>query len=386
MAYDVFISYSHKDVKIVDRIEEELHKHGLTCFVDRSGIDLGNDFGGVIAKAITESDIMLFVWSENANQSDNTANEIALAIEFGKTIVPFKIGKFVPDYNLAYRLVRLNRLDVDSYNETHVVELGKKIIHRLGKDVPPPPPQLAPPTSTPTKVLETFLTTRLDSSRHPAEPEMVLVEGGAFQMGSTNGESNEKPVHQVTLSSYYIGKYEVTQAQWQAIMGSNPSYFNGDNLPIGDQVSWDDVQEFIKRLNAATGRLYALPTEAQWEFAARGGNKSRGYTYSGSNNIDEVAWYDLNSGKKPHPVGKKKPNELGIYDMSGNVYEWCRDWNDTYPASAQTNPVGPSTGSDRVIRGGSWLFSAQFCRSTCRGTWLDCYRNLNVGFRLVLLP
>ena len=194
---------------------------------------------------------------------------------------------------------------------------------------------------------------------------MVYVEGGTFTMGATaeqqEPDSDEKPAHSVTLSSYYIGKYEVTQALWMAVMGSNPSYFKGDNLPV-EQVSWDDCQTFLRKLNAMTGKNFRLPTEAEWEYAARGGNRSRGYQYSGSNILGDVAWYTDNSGNKTHPVGMKSPNELGIYDMSGNVYEWCQDWYGDYSSSAQTNPAGPSSGFIRVNRGGSWNFSAGFCR------------------------
>ena len=217
---------------------------------------------------------------------------------------------------------------------------------------------------------------------------MVYVAGGTFTMGASDNDSeaysNEKPAHRVTVSSFYIGKYEVTQAQWKAVMGSNPSRFNGDNLPV-EQVDWDDVQEFIRKLNAQTGKTYRLPTEAEWEFAARGGNSSRGYKYSGSNDLNSVAWYHDNSGEKTHPVGTKQPNELGIYDMAGNVWEWCSDWYDSsyYSSAAQTNPKGPTSGSSRVLRGGSWDFSAWDCRVSYRA-WYPDYWTPDYGIRLVL--
>ena len=181
-----------------------------------------------------------------------------------------------------------------------------------------------------------------------------------------------------------MGKYEVTQAQWKAVMGSNPSRFKGDNLPV-ENVSWDDVQAFIRKLNQLTGKRYRLPTEAEWEYAARGGNKSRGYKYAGGNNIDEVAWYDGNSGERTHPVGKKRPNELGLYDMSGNVWEWCSDWydEDYYGNSPQNNPQGPASGSSRVFRGGSWLNYAILCRSASRYYSTPDSRYGLIGFRLV---
>ena len=218
---------------------------------------------------------------------------------------------------------------------------------------------------------------------------MVYVSGGTFTMGATSEQGSdafnrEKPAHSVTLSGYYIGKYEVTQELWEAVMGSNPSRFKGDNLPV-ECVSWNDVQEFLRKLNAMTGKRYRLPTEAEWEFAARGGNSSRGYKYSGSNSLGSVAWYDGNSGSRTHAVGTKSPNELGIYDMSGNVWEWCQDWYGSYSSSSQRNPKGPNSGSYRVYRGGSWYFNARYCRVSYRNYFTpDFWNNLHLGFRLAL--
>ena len=218
--------------------------------------------------------------------------------------------------------------------------------------------------------------------------DMVRVEAGTFTMGATaemkNTEDSEKPTHRVTLTNdYYIGKYEVTQALWQAVMGDDPSYFKGDNLPV-EAVTWDDCQEFIGKLNRITGKTFRLPTEAEWEYAARGGNKSRGYQYSGSNNPSNVAWYDDNSGDKTHAVGTKQPNELGIYDMSGNVWEWCQDWYETYSSSSQVNPTGANSGSCRVVRGVSWYNNARDCRLSLRGSNTPDFRSSNLGLRLVL--
>ncbi len=205
-------------------------------------------------------------------------------------------------------------------------------------------------------------------------PGMVFVKGGCFTMGCTSEQSNcnddEKPTHRVCLDDFYIGKYEVNQKQWKEIMGNNPSYNKCDDCPV-EKVSWNDVQEFIKKLNQKTGHNYRLPTEAEWEYAARGGQQSNGYKYSGSNNLDEVGWYWKNSGDdylsgdwdwdkikknhcKTHKVGQKKANELGIYDMSGNVWEWCSDWygSDYYKSSPERDPQGPFNGRNRVNRGG----------------------------------
>ena len=218
--------------------------------------------------------------------------------------------------------------------------------------------------------------------------DMIRVEAGTFTMGATaemkNPNDDEKPTHRVTLTNdYYIGKYEVTQALWKAVMGNNPSNFKGDNLPV-ENVSWDDCQEFISKLNRITGKTFRLPTEAEWEYAARGGNKSRGYQYSGSRNLSHVAWYENNSGHKTHAVGTKQPNELGIYDMSGNVREWCQDWYGVYSSSSQVNPTGANSGSYRVFRGSSWLGSAWGCRSCFRSYNSPDYRGSDLGLRLVL--
>jgi formylglycine-generating enzyme required for sulfatase activity len=261
--------------------------------------------------------------------------------------------------------------------------------------------------------------------------EMVFVKGGTFAMGCTAEQGsdcrpNEYPPHNVTVSDFYIGKYVVTQELWKAVMSINPSTFRGDNLPV-ESVSWNDAQEFISKLNSITGLNYRLPTEAEWEYAARGGEESRGYRYSGSNNIDDVAWW-ARSGGKTRPVGLKQPNELGIYDMSGNVGEWVDGWFVPYTSEPKTNPVGSLEGSTaeadsirrslacsycrpynpgayRVSRGGSWIHTDWACRTffrdvftpACGLHWLSNeqelkaaianlpnHRRSSTGFRLAL--
>lgn len=220
--------------------------------------------------------------------------------------------------------------------------------------------------------------------------KMVYVGGGTFWMGATDeqaGEyqSNETPVNRVHLSSYYIGQTEVTQELWREVMGTNPSNFLGNLQRPVEQVSWNDCQTFLSRLNELTGMNFRLLTEAEWEFAARGGNKSMGYKYAGSNTVDDVAWYNSNAGHTTHPVATKDPNELGLYDMSGNVWEWCQDWYGTYTSGEKTNPTGPATGSDRVNRGGSWSgIGATYCRVSGRGYVTPTCSDMSLGLRLAL--
>ena len=235
--------------------------------------------------------------------------------------------------------------------------------------------------------------------------KMVAVEGGTFSMGATEEQGSdayddEKPVHLVTLSSFSIGQTEVTQELWQAVMGSNPSYFQASTFPhYGinlqrpvERVSWDACQTFITKLNELTGKNFRLPTEAEWEYAARGGNKSQGFKYAGSNTLGDVAWYWDNlpsqssddTGWGTQPVATKAPNELGLYDISGNVCEWCQDWYDSYSSEAQTNPTGPYSGSERVARGGTWRGGTGLCRVSCRVSWYTVISNYDLGLRLAL--
>lgn len=217
---------------------------------------------------------------------------------------------------------------------------------------------------------------------------MVNVEGGTFTMGANGGDAeaseNEYPAHQVKVGSFAIGQTEVTQELWKAVMGYNYSGHEGSlQLPV-EYVSWEMCNLFISKLNQMTGKNFRLPTEAEWEFAARGGNKSKNYLYAGSNNIDDVAWYDANSNEESHEVATKAPNELGLYDMSGNVWEWCIDWYGEYSADSQTNPTGPESGAEKVMRGGSWYSSSKKCRITKRFKAGSGFGDDDIGFRLAM--
>jgi len=219
--------------------------------------------------------------------------------------------------------------------------------------------------------------------------KMMPVEGGTFTMGATPEQgndfySNECPTHQVTLPSYYMSETEVTQALWRAVMGSNPSYFSGDLMRPIEQVSWNSCQQFITKLNQMTGYNFRLPTEAEWEYAARGGNKSNGTKYAGSNSPDGVCWYSHNSSNATHPVAKLAPNELGLYDMSGNVFEWCQDWYGEYNSDSQVNPTGPADGTAKVCRGGAWAYDPAYERITYRYNYAPASRGADIGFRLAI--
>lgn len=276
---------------------------------------------------------------------------------------------------------------LDKYEDeehSRIIDAEKRIgeLQNINKEKTPketPPQYSEPKIETPTIIIP---------KKFDFEPEMVFVKGGTFKMGSNINDS-EKPIHDVTLSDFSIGKYPITQAQWQTVMGNNPSHFKGnDNCPV-ETVSWDDCQEFIKKLNDKAGKKYRLPTEAEWEFAARGGNQSKGYEYSGSDNIDEVAWYFDNSGSKSsktNPVGTKKGNELGIHDMSGNVWEWCNDWYGDYSTKDVIDPKGSETGSFRAYRGGGWLHNAHDCRVAKRDGHTPTNRSDDLGFRVILSP
>jgi formylglycine-generating enzyme required for sulfatase activity len=219
--------------------------------------------------------------------------------------------------------------------------------------------------------------------------EFVFIKGGCFEMGNTfgDGSGNEKPVHGVCLDDFYLGKYEVTQGQWQSVMENNPSYFRdcGSNCPV-EWVSWDDVQGFISRLNQKSGKKFHMPTEAEWEYAARSGGKLEKWSGTSSEReLREYGWYDEDSGARTHVVGKKRPNGLGLYDMTGNVWEWCSDWygGNYYQGSPTNNPEGPSNGSKRVLRGGGWGNDSSYVRAAARFGYAPGSQNIfSAGFRL----
>ena len=218
--------------------------------------------------------------------------------------------------------------------------------------------------------------------------KMIAIEGGTFTMGSAEGcpgaEKDELPAHKVTVDSYFLAETEVTQELWTAVMGSNPSGYTDDpQLPV-ESVTWDDCQNFIGKLNALTGASFRLPTEAEWEYAARGGKRAKNHLYSGSDTLSTVGWYKENAGERPHKVKQLAPNELGLYDMSGNIWEWCNDWYTDYSADEANNPQGPQEGKTRVVRGGCWLMDAAICRPADRSSGAPRGCGCIVGLRLAM--
>jgi formylglycine-generating enzyme required for sulfatase activity len=230
-----------------------------------------------------------------------------------------------------------------------------------------------------------------NSGPHPGlqiDITLVPIKGGCYKMGDTfsDGYKSEKPVHEVCISDFFIGTYLVTQAQWAAVMGTKPSVFVGDRRPV-ESVSWEEAQQFITKLNAMTGRQYRLPTEAEWEYAARGGGTQEKWSgTSDESRLGNYAWYGMNSDEMTHEVGSRKANELGLYDMAGNVWEWVQDWYEDiyYEVSPRDNPQGPPVGSRRVMRGGGWRGAAGIVRAASRGYLIPSRRYYDIGFRLAL--
>ena len=446
MKYDVFISYSRKDAAVADQIAKAFDAAGISYFMDRQEMEGGLESSKVHATAIKESTVFLFLASKNSYESKYTLNEIVYAFNKKEDpqIIPYIIdGSTLPDeLDLTFSSFKcrdMRQLPIQTVVEDVLERIGRKTDSPIGSTTPPQTnydskmvsrkrrvwPWLAAVLAvalvvilsmrgcsggaaggkggkeSPVVVDTTYTVTYQEGSimvNGKKCYDMKYMKGGTFTMGCTaeQGEycyDNEKPAHQVTLSSFYMGETEVTQALWKAVMGSEPTEFDGwtskygrgDDYPAY-RVSYDDiVKEFIPKLNRLTGKNFRLPTEAEWEYAARGGNKSKGYKYSGSNNLEDMAWYCDNSDHKTHPVRTKSANELGLYDMSGNELEWCGDWYGDYISEGQTDPKGPSTGSYRVLRGGSCCcFDARDCcvfdRNSCSSP-----DNRGFGFRLVMV-
>lgn len=360
---DIFLSYSRKDEIIVKSIANKLRERGFTSWLAEEQLGSGEDFKSVIAKTIQKSKVFLFFSSKNSNESPWVIKEVNMAVFIKKPIIPIKLDTAKYDDSILFDLYGIASIDFTSNNIKN--EEFEKLVEGLRKKI----------SDSPSPVKELI-------------DNMVKVEGGTFIMGGTEeqGEdvfNDEKPVHSVTLSTFYIGRYPVTQEQWKAVMGNNPSYFQGERHPV-EQVDWMDCQEFVEKLSKMTGIRFRLPTEAEWEYAARGGRKGKGYKYSGGDLLPQIAWYNENSSGTSHEVGQKAPNELGLYDMSGNIWEWVHDWKGDYSEEALTNPTGPETGDERVCRGGGWNREHDRCRVSYRGDDQPDLRYRSLGLRVVM--
>ena len=371
MDHEVFISYSSSDKQIADAVCHTLEGYDIPCWMAPRDVNVGNPYAKEIVSAIRRCKVLVLVFSSSANESEHVGNEIDIAFNNGKIIIPFMVEDVVMSDEIKYYLSRKHWLVAYPYYSERCEELVRSVANVLG------------------------IKLRKRGSRHTVEgPEcrpvkMLEIEGGTFLMGATleqgkDAGDREKPVHKVTLSSFSMSETPVTVAQYREFceavgrpMPKEPFWGWKENHPIVN-VSWYDANAF------AEWKGCSLPTESQWEFAARGGVLSKRYKYCGGNVLDEVAWFSENSGMEgTMPVGTKKPNELGLYDMSGNVYEWCRDWSDEYPATDQIDPLGPSDGIIKVGRGGSWHSPSKNLRVSNRDDDPPEFISDNVGFRIV---
>lgn len=372
--YDIFISYSHKDFDIAESICKALTDAGISCFFDNISIE-NPDFWDVLVKGIKNCKVFLYLGSKNTSNAKVTPKELSFAIEYkeARFIYPY----FIDDCKLP-EVHKLMLSDINQrYMSRHPISTGlipdMKAILSYDKVV-------------------SFLTQVISGDLFRVEVghlqlEMIRVEGGSLELGATSeqiqfAESNEHPSFNVMLPTFYISKYPITQDVWEQIMGYNKSHFNDrggfyGNYPA-EHLTHDEATEFVRRLSRLTKIPFALPTEEEWEYAARGGQKSGHYLYAGSNNIDEVAWYHDNSGRTTHPVGEKKPNELGLYDMCGNVWEWTAT-----PAHSYEIEAIPG-GNVFIRRGGSWWHDAKNCRVSRRYASDHTKKTSGLGLRVVI--
>ena len=417
---DVFISYSRRDVDAVDEFVTRLENEGYSVWIDRSKIRGGDKFKEKISQAIKDSSVVLFFSSQNSKQSEWTTREIGLAGCYKKIIIPILLDNSGYNASLELELHGVNYIDYSNPLERR--DKMEELIYSIKSKLPTPDGEkgtgndktnnsshkpfllIGLIVSSITAVI-LFLhggnTDSIPDSNHNSDTSifvkdisfvMKYVEGGTFQMGATKEQEdealdNEKPVRYVTVGPFFISETEVTQSLWKSVMESEPTanggwssqYGKGDDYPAY-MLSWNDCQKFIEKLNNLTGKQFRLPVEAEWEFAARGGNRSKHLKYAGDSIVDRVAWYQRNSLEKSHPVKSANPNELGLYDMSGNVWEWCMD--------EYSDGDGKKYDCLRVLRGGSWKHKGNGCRVSART--FDEFDNprkdfgLYYGFRIVL--
>lgn len=444
MKREVFISYSRHDADVVNKFVDRLEQEGIAVWIDRKGVECGDEFKEVITQAIKDSSVVLFFSSKFSNRSEWTEKEIGMAAKYKKNIIPILLDDSRFNGNIEFDLVNCDF--VDYYNSSDTKDTMERLVHSVksklsrSNDTETIDTERRPKRSRKTLLIDGLIVVivallvaaflllrgnREESSTvvpevEQPEPEIIPttvrepsrdltitvngisfvmkhVEGGTFQMGATVEQGtidpwdDEKPVHNVTVSTFHMSETEVTQALWKTVMGTEPSFKGGwaSQCGRGDDypaylVSWNDCQMFIKELNRLTGRQFRMPTEAEWEFAARGGNKSGHFKYAGDHIVGNVAWHKDNSNGQSHRVRQARPNELGLYDMSGNVWEWCSDGYADYIGSDQINPNNQPSTDYKVLRSGSWSSVAAGCRVSSRYGDSSNSHELNYGLRLVL--
>ena len=377
----IFISYAREDYRVVRKLYDRLKAAGYKPWMDKVDLLAGAAFDKAIPKVLRESDLFIVCLSPHSvTKRSFIQREINLALDILEEklgddlyIFPVRLGECVaPD-----RIAKFNWTDL--FGDEHEEEWEKLLrslryqAERLGHVALTPIKEASKSVQPESVVRPESYFENLDG----VPLELIHIPAGKFTMGGDNFE-REKPLHEVNVTGFYLGKFQITQKQWQAVMGKNPSHFKGDDLPV-ESISWHDAQEFCAKLRAMTGKAFRLPSEAEWEYACRAGTTG---DYVGK--LDEMAWYDENSGGKTHPVGQKKPNALGLYDMHGNVWEWCEDvWHDDYNGAPKDGSAWTDGGNQkRVLRGGSCY--ASDCRAAYRYGGTPDYRNSNFGFRCVI--
>jgi formylglycine-generating enzyme required for sulfatase activity len=386
----IFISYAREDYASVRQLYDRLKGAGYKPWMDKVDLPKGADFAKAIPKVLRESDLFIVCLSTHSvNKRSFIQREINLALD----ILEEKLGDDL--YIFPVRLEacvapdRISKFNwTDLFGDEHEEEWQALLAalsaqaERLGKATATPPQAViaAPLAPTPAQPEPVLLPKPYIENLNGVPLEMILVPAGKFTMGSDKRD-DEKPPHEVIVPSFYIGKFQITQKQWQAVMGKNPSHFKGDELPV-EGVSWHDAQAFCEKLRVMTGKAYRLPSEAEWEYACRAGTTGN---YAGK--LDEMAWYRGNSENQTHPVGQKKPNAFGLYDMHGNVWEWCEDvWRENYNGAPTDGSAWTDGGNQdrRVLRGGSWGLNDNYCRSAYRSVNAPGVINVRFGYRVVV--
>jgi formylglycine-generating enzyme required for sulfatase activity len=437
MAHDVFVSYCSSDKLAADAVCATLEAKGHRCWIAPRDILAGTDWSESIIDGIAECRVFLLIFSAKSNHSQQVKREVTFAVSEGKPILPMRLEDTPLSKHMRYCIGTPHWLDAMTRPlEKHLeyladtvrlllqrtagavkrtgTEQGPATATRVGKDGVSPitadassqpdvdrsgpvdrrpaaePIATVPPHAVHVSVADIGSATPVTEQEGRAESlegitnsigmKFVLIPAGEFLMGSPD---IEKPQHRVTITqSFYLGVYPVTQEEYERVVETNPSLFKGDPRRPVENVSRNDAVEFCRRLSDLEDTEYRLPTEAEWEYACRAGSTSRWCFGDADAGLDEYAWYEGNSREETHPVGQKKPNAWGLYDMHGDVWEWCADWFDVYGETPQTDPQGPQSGSDRVIRGGSWSSRPRGCRSSFRDGVSPEDRGGNLGFRV----